>query len=144
MRAVIQRVSEAKVSIRGKTIGSVGQGLLALIAVHREDREAVIEKMAEKILKLRIFSDSENKMNLSVKDVGGQILLISQFTLYSDPKKGNRPGFSDSADPKTANEFYQKLIQRLRAEIQVETGEFGGNMQVSLVNDGPVTIIIDL
>ena len=144
MRAVIQRVSEAKVSIRGKTIGSVGQGLLALIAVHREDEEAVIEKMAEKILKLRIFSDSENKMNLSVKDVGEQILLISQFTLYADPKKGNRPGFSDSADPKTANEFYQKLIQRLRAEIQVETGEFGGNMQVSLVNDGPVTIIIDL
>jgi D-aminoacyl-tRNA deacylase len=144
MRAVIQRVKKASVSIAGKVVGQIGSGLLVLFAVHIDDTEDKITKMAEKILKLRIFSDAEDKMNLSVKDVGGEILAVSQFTLYGDVAGGNRPSFLVSAKPEKVLPFYEKFVKYLAENIKTATGEFGAMMEVELINDGPVTIIIDI
>lgn len=145
MRAVIQRVKKASVSIDGKVVSQIGQGLLVLLAVHQNDKESVVQKMAEKVVNLRIFSDSEEKMNLSVKDIGGEIMVVSQFTLYGDCKKGNRPSFTESAKPDKAIPFYDKFVKYISDQgIKVDTGKFGAMMEVELVNDGPVTIMIDL
>jgi len=145
MRAVIQRVKKAGVSVNGEIIGQISKGLLVLLAVHQDDEELVIKKMADKILNLRIFNDDQGKMNLSVKDVGGEIMVVSQFTLYGDCRKGNRPSFIKSAKPKKAIPFYEKFVEYTKEQgIRCETGKFGAMMEVELVNDGPVTIIIDL
>ena len=145
MRAVVQRVANCQVSIDGQQIGQIGQGLLALLAIAETDQEASIYKMAEKILNLRIFADRNDKMNLSVKEIDGSLMVVSQFTLYGDATKGNRPSFITSAKPEKAKLFYQKFIDYLKqSNLKVATGEFGAKMQVELTNDGPVTIIIDL
>ena len=145
MKAVVQRVSRASVDVDGKTVGSIGQGLLVLLGAERGDTEADCEKLADKIVKLRIFSDENDKINLSLGDVGGDILAVSQFTLCADVKKGNRPSFTPSAPPQTAERLYEYYMDRLRAEgvANVQHGVFGADMQVSLVNDGPVTILLD-
>jgi len=144
MRAVIQRVKNAEVKIDGKIVGKIGKGLLVLLAVHQDDTEDKIEKMATKIINLRIFADEEDKMNLSVKDVGGEILVVSQFTLYGDISKGNRPSFIESAKPDKVVPYYEKFVEKIKVSgLKTATGEFGAMMEVSLINDGPVTIIID-
>jgi D-tyrosyl-tRNA(Tyr) deacylase len=145
MRVVIQRVKKARTKVGGKIVGEIGQGLLVLLAVHQNDKESVVQKMAEKVINLRIFGDKDDKMNLSVKDIGGEIMVVSQFTLYGNCQKGNRPSFIESAKPEKAILFYEKFVKYIREQgIKVETGEFGAQMSVELVNDGPVTIIIDL
>lgn len=144
MRAVIQRVSSASVSIDGRTVGAVGTGFLILLGVTHGDGEREADYLAAKCAALRVFRDSEDKMNLSLKDVGGGALVVSQFTLYGDCRKGNRPAFVAAARPETAVPLYQRFIQKLReAGVPVETGEFGADMEVSLCNDGPVTILMD-
>jgi len=144
MRAVIQRVKNAEVKIDGKIVGKIGKGLLVLLAVHQDDTEDKIEKMATKIINLRIFADKDDKMNLSIKDVGGEILVVSQFTLYGDISKGNRPSFIESAKPDKAVPYYEKFVEKIKVSgLKTATGEFGAMMEVSLINDGPVTIIID-
>ena len=144
MRAVIQRVKNAEVKIDGKIVGKIGKGLLVLLAVHQDDTEDKIERLATKIINLRIFADEEDKMNLSVKDVGGEILVVSQFTLYGDISKGNRPSFIESAKPDKAVPYYEKFVEKIKVSgLKTATGEFGAMMEVGLVNDGPVTIIID-
>lgn len=145
MRAVIQRVSEAKVTIGGAIKGAVGNGLLLLLAVEEADTAEDIEWLSGKIVRLRIFDDEAGVMNRSVQDVQGEILLVSQFTLFASTRKGNRPSYSRSAGPDLAIPLYEKFVQRLQQDFgkQVQTGEFGAQMLVSLVNDGPVTIIID-
>lgn len=144
MRAVIQRVSSASVSIGGRTVGAVGTGFLILLGVTHGDGEREADYLAAKCAALRVFRDSEDKMNLSLKDVGGGALVVSQFTLYGDCRKGNRPAFVAAARPETAVPLYQRFIQKLReAGVPVETGEFGADMEVSLCNDGPVTILMD-
>ena len=144
MRAVIQRVKNAEVKIDGKIVGKIGKGLLVLLAVHQDDTEDKIERLATKIINLRIFADEEDKMNLSVKDVGGEILVVSQFTLYGDISKGNRPSFIESAKPDKAVPYYEKFVEKIKVSgLKTATGEFGAMMEVSLINDGPVTIIID-
>ena len=144
MRAVIQRVKNAEVKIDGKIVGKIGKGLLVLLAVHQDDTEDKIEKMATKIINLRIFADKDDKMNLSIKDVGGEILVVSQFTLYGDISKGNRPSFIESAKPDKAVPYYEKFVEKIKVSgLKTATGEFGAMMEVGLVNDGPVTIIID-
>jgi len=145
MKAVIQRVKKANVKIDNKVISEIGKGLLVLLAVHQDDKAEMIKKIAEKVINLRIFSDEDGKMNLSVKDVQGEILIVSQFTLYGDCSKGSRPSFIESANPKKAILFYEKFVKYIKEQgIKVETGEFGVIMKVELVNDGPVTIILDL
>jgi len=145
MRAVIQRVKNANVKVDDKIVGEIGKGLLVLLAIHEDDKEEVIQKMAEKIINLRIFSDSDEKMNLALKDVEGEILVVSQFTLYGNCNKGNRPSFIESAKPDKAIPFYEKFVEYLRKQgIKCETGKFGADMKVELINDGPVTIILDL
>jgi len=145
MRSVVQRVSRAEVKIGGRAVGQIKKGLLVFLAVHKDDNEEKIAKLAEKIMALRIFSDKEGKMNLSLKEVGGEILVVSQFTLYGDTKKGNRPSFIESAPKEKAIPFYEKFIDYFKKEdIKTETGEFGAMMEVELTNDGPVTIIIEL
>jgi len=145
MRVVVQRVINAQVGVGGEIVGKINKGLLVFFAVHIDDTEKMIEKMADKILKLRIFEDKEEKMNLSLEDVGGDILVVSQFTLYGDTRKGNRPSFIESARPEKAIPFYEKFIEKLgERNIKVESGQFGADMKVELINDGPVTIIIDL
>jgi D-tyrosyl-tRNA(Tyr) deacylase len=145
MRAVIQRVSQSSVSISGTARASVGKGLLVLIAVEDADTAEDIEWLSGKIVRLRIFSDAQGLMNLSVLDVQGDILVVSQFTLFASTKKGNRPSYIRSARPEIAVPLYDKFLQRLAQELgrTVQAGEFGADMQVNLVNDGPVTIIID-
>ena len=143
MRIVIQRVSQASVSIDGKIAGKIQQGLLLLVGICPEDGQEDIEYAVRKISQMRIFSDQEDKMNLSVQDVGGQILSISQFTLYADTKKGNRPAFTGAAKPDLATALYDQFNQKLAQTVPVQTGEFGADMKVSLVNDGPVTIVLD-
>ena len=144
MRAVIQRVKEAEVKVDGKTIGKISKGLLVLLAIHQDDTEDKIKKMATKIINLRIFGDKDEKMNLSVKDVGGEILVVSQFTLYGDTSRGNRPSFIESARPEKAIPYYKKFVEKIKdSGPKTATGEFGAMMDVNLVNDGPVTIIID-
>ncbi len=145
MRAVIQRVSSAQVKVSEKVIGKISKGLVVLFAVHVDDTEEKLTKMADKILKLRIFEDSEDKMNLSLEDVDGELLIVSQFTLYGDTKKGNRPSFIESARPEKAIPFYEKFVTIMRAKrLGVNTGEFGAKMELTLVNDGPATVIVDL
>ena len=145
MRAVIQRVSEASVAINGVVKGAIGKGLLVLLAIEEPDTDEDIEWLSGKIVRLRIFSDEQGLMNRSVQDVAGEILLVSQFTLFASTKKGNRPSYSRSARPEIAIPMYQKVITRLTADFgkAIQTGEFGADMKVSLVNDGPVTIVID-
>jgi len=145
MRAVIQAVSSANVKVDNQIVGDISRGYLILLAIHNDDTEEMIVKMADKIEGLRIFTDENDKMNLSLKDVGGEILLVSQFTLYGDTKKGNRPSFIDLAKPIKAVPYYEKVVSLLKAKnFKVETGQFGAMMTVSLVNEGPTTIIIDL
>ena len=144
MRAVIQRVSSASVSISGEECAFIGRGLLILLGVTHGDGEKECDYLAAKCAGLRIFRDQEEKMNLSVSDIGGAVLVVSQFTLYSDCRKGRRPAFVDAAPPDTAVVLYEQFVERLRqAGLQVETGRFGADMQVSLLNDGPVTILMD-
>lgn len=143
MKIVIQRVSQASVTIDGKIAGAIQQGLLLLVGICPEDGQEDIEYAVRKISQMRIFSDQEDKMNLSVQDVGGQILSISQFTLYADTKKGNRPAFTGAAKPDLATSLYDQFNQKLAQTVPVQTGEFGADMKVSLVNDGPVTIVLD-
>lgn len=145
MRAVIQRVSRASVTVAGNTIGEIGQGLLVLLGVTHDDIAADSEWLIKKIVQLRIFNDTEGKMNLSVEDVTGGILVVSQFTLYADAKKGNRPSYIRSAPPTVSVPLYEEFLQMLRQRFQgpIATGEFGAMMDVSLLNDGPVTIILD-
>lgn len=145
MRAVIQRVSRAKVSSEGKPLGAIGQGLLVLVGFGHGDDSAAVAWMAQKIVKLRIFEDEAGKMNRSVADIGGGILVVSQFTLYGDARKGNRPGFADAAEPGKANALYEELVGALKGitDRPVETGSFGAAMEVELVNDGPVTILLE-
>ncbi len=143
MKIVIQRVSQASVTIDGKIAGAIQQGLLLLVGICPEDGQEDIEYAVRKISQMRIFSDDADKMNLSVQDVGGQILSISQFTLYADTKKGNRPAFTGAAKPDLATALYDQFNQKLAQTVPVQTGEFGADMKVSLVNDGPVTIVLD-
>ena len=143
MKIVMQRVSQASVTIDGKIAGAIQQGLLLLVGICPEDGPEDIEYAVRKISQMRIFSDDADKMNLSVQDVGGQILSISQFTLYADTKKGNRPAFTGAAKPNLATALYDQFNQKLAQIVPVQTGEFGADMKVSLVNDGPVTIVLD-
>lgn len=145
MKAVIQRVSEASVTVEGKVTGRIGQGMLVLLCAEPGDTHATADRLLAKILKLRIFSDSAGKMNLSVQDIQGGLLVVSQFTLAADVWSGNRPGFSNAADPETGERLYNYFVDAARRQHPVvETGVFGANMQVSLVNDGPVTIPVQL
>ena len=144
MRAVVQRVSRAEVRVEGAVMGSVGHGLLVLLGVAKGDGPADARAMADKLAALRIFEDGEGKMNLSVADVGGGMLVVSQFTLLGDARKGNRPGFSDAAPPQEANALYEAVCGHLRANgLPVGTGVFRAHMDVELVNDGPITILLD-
>jgi D-aminoacyl-tRNA deacylase len=145
MRAVIQRVTAASVVVAGAVRGEIGHGLLVLLAVDENDTVTDVEWLSGKIVRMRIFNDDAGLMNRSVQDVGGGILVVSQFTLFASTKKGNRPSFSRSARPEAAIPLYEQFLRRLAAEFgqPVAAGEFGADMKVSLVNDGPVTIIID-
>lgn len=144
MKVVLQRVAEASVTVEGETIGSIGRGFLLLLGVSDTDTEQTADKMADKICKLRIFEDENGKTNLSLADVGGALLVISQFTLYADCKKGNRPSFVHAGAPGRANELYEYFISRCRQHVdQVEHGSFGADMKVGLVNDGPFTLSLD-
>ena len=145
MRVVIQRVSQSKVKVSGEVIGEINEGLMVLVSFVNEDNDTDLGWMTKKIINLRIFNDDEGKMNRSVQDVGGDILLISQFTLHGSTKKGNRPSFIKAAKPDFANVMYERFIKVLEQSLgkEIQTGEFGGDMKVSLVNDGPTTIIID-
>lgn len=145
MKAVIQRVSEASVTVEGKVTGRIGQDMLVLLCAEPGDTHATADRLLAKLLKLRIFSDSAGKMNLSVQDIQGGLLVVSQFTLAADVWSGNRPGFSNAADPETGERLYNYFVDAARRQHPVvETGVFGANMQVSLVNDGPVTIPVQL
>lgn len=144
MRFLIQRVLNASVTVDGDLIGSIGRGFLVLIGLGREDNEKTADYYVDKMLKLRIFEDENGKTNRSLSDVGGELLLVSQFTLYADARKGNRPGFTDAMLPAEAERLYEYIIERCRAAgFTVATGSFGADMKVSLVNDGPFTIMLD-
>ncbi len=144
MRFLIQRVNEAKVEVDGETVGSIGKGFLVLIGISGTDDRAVADKMIKKLTGLRIFEDENGKTNLDLKAVGGQLLLISQFTLYADCRRGNRPSFTDAGAPDKAEQLYHYIIEGCRREIEVvEEGRFGAEMKVSLVNDGPFTVFLD-
>jgi D-tyrosyl-tRNA(Tyr) deacylase len=140
VRALVQRVSSASVSVEGEEIAAIGAGLLVLLGVHREDSEDQADRMARKLLGLRIFEDDDGRMNLSVRDTGGEVLCVSQFTLYGDSSKGNRPGFVEAAPPEHADRLYE----RVREGLGAQGGRFGARMSVALVNDGPVTLIVDV
>jgi D-tyrosyl-tRNA(Tyr) deacylase len=145
MRAVIQRVTGAEVSVDGDAVGGIGPGLFVLLGVGRGDDEAAGRWICDKLLKLRIFEDPEGRMNRNVVEAGGGILLVSQFTLYGDVSRGNRPGFDDAAPPEMAEALYGKAVEYLRAvsPVPVATGRFRASMKVSLVNDGPVTLFLE-
>ena len=143
MKLVIQRVKSASVSIDGQVYNAIQQGLLLLVGVGPEDGQKDLEYAVRKVSQMRIFSDEEGKMNRSVKDIQGEILSVSQFTLFADTKKGNRPAFTGAAKPDMAEAFYQEFNQELAKEVPVEAGVFGADRQVERVNDGPVTIILD-
>jgi D-tyrosyl-tRNA(Tyr) deacylase len=144
MRAVVQRVSRASVSIEGRVVGEIGLGLLVLLGVSTSDANADADYLAEKIAGLRIFEDDNGKMNLSVADVGGAVLAISQFTLYGDVRRGKRPSFDDAARPERARELYEYFVTQIRRRsLHCETGQFQAMMSVSLVNEGPVTVLLD-
>ncbi len=145
MRVVVQRVTEANVKVNGAIIGAIQEGLMVLLGIQNEDTEEDILWIASKLVQMRIFDDSEGVMNLSVKDIDGSILLISQFTLYAATKKGNRPSYIGAAKPEIAIPIYEQMIVQLNKELgkPIATGQFGADMKVSLLNNGPVTIIID-
>jgi len=144
LRAVVQRVSRARVTVGGEVVGQIGPGYVVLLGVAREDDEAAADYLAEKVAGLRVFEDENGKMNRSIQEVGGSILAVSQFTLYGDVRRGRRPGFDRAARPEQAEPLYQRFVQRLREMgLHVETGRFQAHMEVELVNDGPVTILID-
>jgi D-tyrosyl-tRNA(Tyr) deacylase len=144
MKALIQRVSEARVDILGKTLSSIDKGMLVFVGVEKGDTDRDIEWLTNKISTLRIFGDARKKMNLSVLDISGEALVVSQFTLSADCRRGNRPSFDRAEDPDAARNLYEEFIDRLKVKsVKVTTGEFGADMQVRLVNDGPVTIMLD-
>ena len=145
MKFVIQRVLNSSVKVDGETIGAIGKGFMVLIGVADTDRKEIADKLVDKMIKLRIFEDSEGKTNLSLSDVGGELLLVSQFTLYADCKKGNRPSFIKAGKPDFANEMYEYIISKCRTYegLKVEKGKFGADMKVELINDGPFTIVLD-
>ncbi|WP_018112265.1 D-aminoacyl-tRNA deacylase [Thermus igniterrae] len=144
MRAVVQRVSEAHVEVEGEVVGRIGLGLLVLLGVGQKDTREDAEYLARKIVALRIFPDAEGRMNLSLKEVGGEVLLVSQFTLYADTRKGNRPSFLQAAPPDQGRRLYEAALEALLAQgVHVETGVYGAHMRVHLVNDGPVTLLLD-
>jgi D-tyrosyl-tRNA(Tyr) deacylase len=144
MRACIQRVSEARVTVDGSATGVIGRGLVVLLGVGQQDGEAEVDFLAEKIVGLRIFEDDAGKMNRSLAEVGGAMLVVSQFTLYGDARKGRRPSFTDAAPPELAERLYEAFVARVRSlGVRVETGVFRAHMLVSLVNDGPVTLWLD-
>ena len=144
MRAVVQRVSRAKVTVDGGVVGEIGRGLLVLLGVASEDLEADADYLSDKIIDLRIFEDGDDRMNLSIVDIAGEMLVVSQFTLYGDTRRGRRPSFIKAAPPQQANQLYEHFVERSKTRIvNVETGRFQAMMDVELVNDGPVTIIVD-
>ena len=144
MIGLLQRVSNASVSVGDQLIANINRGLLVLVAVHRDDEERDITRLAERILTYRVFPDAENRMNLSVKDVSGELLLVPQFTLTADTRKGTRASFTKGADPKKATAYFDTLVTTCRLTLEtVETGKFGADMQVKLVNDGPVTFWLE-
>lgn len=144
MKFVIQRVKNASVEVDGKIVGKINKGFLVLIGVTHEDTTENADYLVKKLVNLRVFEDENEKMNLGLKDVGGELLLISQFTLYANCEKGNRPSFVEAAKPDKANELYEYIVHECKKQIEVvETGIFGADMKVSLLNDGPVTIILE-
>ena len=144
MKFVIQRVEHASVTVDNNVIGKINNGFMVLIGVENADTKEIADKMVSKLVNMRIFQDENDKMNLSLNDVNGQLLLISQFTLYANCKKGNRPSFTEAGKPDMANEMYEYIISKCKESIEVvEKGEFGADMKVELLNDGPVTIILD-
>lgn len=143
MIALLQRVSEARVDIAGQTVGSIQQGLLVLLGIERDDQAGDVSKLAKRVAEYRLFSDSADKMNLSVSDIAGSVLVVSQFTLAADTNSGRRPSFSSAAPPAQAQPLYQKFVAALQGfGLKVATGEFGADMQVTLTNDGPVTFLL--
>ena len=144
MRFVIQRVKEADVKVEGKVIGKIGKGFMVLIGVCNEDTREIADKMIRKMINMRIFQDENDKTNLALSDVNGELLLVSQFTLYADCRKGNRPSFIKAGSPDLANELYEYIISECKKQVpKVEKGEFGADMKVGLINDGPFTIVLD-
>lgn len=144
MRFLVQRVSESSVEINGEVVGQIGKGFMVLVGVCDSDTKEIADKMVRKMLGLRIFEDEQGKTNLSLDTVGGQMLLISQFTLYANCKKGNRPSFIEAGEPGMAEEMYEYIIAKCKEQVEVvERGQFGADMKVSLTNDGPFTIILD-
>lgn len=145
MKFVIQRVLNSSVKVDSETIGSIGKGFMVLIGVADTDTKEIADKLVDKMIKLRIFEDNERKTNLSLSDVGGELLLVSQFTLYADCKKGNRPSFTKAGKPDFANEMYEYIISKCKTYegLKVERGKFGADMKVELINDGPFTIVLD-
>ncbi len=144
MRALIQRVSEASVEVEGRTIGKIGKGLVILVGIHRHDPQEAADYLAEKIVNLRIFQDNDDKLNLSALDVGAELLVISQFTLYADCRRGRRPSFIDAAPPEYSQPYFERFIRLLqRSGLHIEQGQFGATMQVKIFNDGPVTLMLD-
>lgn len=144
MKAVVQRVSKASVIVEGQVVGSIGRGLMVLIGFSRQDAPRDIPPMVEKILNLRIFEDDQEKMNKSLFDIGGEVLLVSQFTLLGDTRKGRRPNFMDAAPPDMAQKLYDEFVQEIqRQKIEVQTGRFQAHMEVQIYNDGPVTLIVE-
>ena len=144
MRLVVQRVSEASVEIEGKINGQIKQGFMVLVGITNDDNEEIVDKMVNKLINLRIFEDENGKTNKSLADVDGQLLMVSQFTLYANCKKGNRPSFTEAGEPHRAEELYEYMVAKAREQVPVvETGVFGAEMEVSLVNDGPFTVILE-
>lgn len=144
MKLVIQRVGNAKVEVDSRIIGQIEKGFLVLLGVGPEDNAEIADFLVEKLCNLRVFEDENQKMNLSIKDIDGELLIVSQFTLYADCKKGNRPSFSNAAKPEKANDLYEYFMKKCKEKVRkVEHGEFGADMKVSLLNDGPVTIILE-
>jgi D-tyrosyl-tRNA(Tyr) deacylase len=144
MKALIQRVKSAKVEVVGEVTGQIDQGILIFLGVEKTDTQELADKLLQKILKYRIFADAEGKMNLNVKQVAGSLLVVSQFTLVADTQKGTRPGFSKGASPQLGEELYDYFVNKSALEIETQTGRFGADMQVSLLNDGPVTFWLDV
>lgn len=144
MKLVVQRVKNANVSIENNIVGKINQGFVVLLGVSNEDTKENADYLVKKILNLRVFSDNDDKMNLSIKDIEGELLIVSQFTLYANCKKGNRPSFIEAAKPEHAKPLYEYFINECRKEnLNVQTGEFGADMQIELINDGPVTILLE-
>ena len=145
MRLVVQRVSEASVEIEGEINGQIKQGFMVLVGITNDDNEEIVDKMVNKLINLRIFEDENEKMNLSIKDINGELLIVSQFTLYADCSGGNRPSFVNAAKPDLANELYEYFVKKSKENIPVvQTGVFGAHMEVSLINNGPVTIELEM